>query len=86
MIQVTWEAIKSNWKRYLLSSLVTFFSFFIFSLAFVVKDLSWDSLEIAGVTGAASILIRLVGKSVFEALQKTIMLLAEWISTKFFNK
>lgn len=76
MLQVTLEAVKLNWKRYLWSSFVTFATFFVASLALVIKDLNVNSLETAGLVGGTSVLARLVGKAVLEAGKEFVLWLA----------
>jgi len=77
VLRLTLEAFKANWKRYVWSSVVTFFTFFLADLLFVIKDLTWESLLTASWVGAALVIARLVGKALFESIKKMLVWILE---------
>jgi hypothetical protein len=78
MVKITQKVFKANWKEYLWSSFITFSSFFIFSLAFILKDFNLESVEQSGLVGGAAIIIRLIGKASLNAFKEFVI----WLSTK----
>jgi len=63
-----WQTIKQNWKRYLASSLITFLSFFLPALLLFVKETGFDGLMQSGAIGVIAVVIRLVGKAIYESV------------------
>lgn len=63
-------------NRYIWSSFVTFSTFFIAALALVIKDLSWDGLMSAAGVSTGIVILRLIGKALFEATKAYIIYLA----------
>jgi len=79
MLEISWEIFKNNWKRYAWSSFVTFMSTFLVTMAFMLKDMSYDSLMISGIAGASMTIGRLALKAAFEGLKTLII----WIASKY---
>ena len=71
------EFVKQNWKRYLESSLVTFFTFFLPMVAFELNSRSYDDLLVAGKVGVGAMLLRLAGKAIYEALKAKLPILIQ---------
>lgn len=57
---------KENLKRYLISSLVTFFSAFLFTFALLVKDMSVESMTVSAFVAAGTTAFRLGLKALAE--------------------
>jgi hypothetical protein len=64
----TIELIKTNWKRYLVSSGITFLSAFFLMLSVQLNDLSVESLTLSVFASILFVSIRAGLKAVWEAL------------------
>lgn len=60
--------ISENYKRYIHSCVVTFFTFFCAMLLFELKSHSFQDFEVAGFAGLYATVLRLVFKAVYESL------------------
>lgn len=67
-MKLTWSVFKSNWKRYLWSSLVTFLAGFSISLLPEIDSISLESLRSGAVLGMLFIPVRAGIKAVLEII------------------
>lgn len=65
---------KENLKRYLVSSLVTFLSAFLFTFALLVKDMSVESMTVSAFVAAGTTALRFGVKALAELI---VVLLSE---------
>ena len=59
-------ALKTNWKRYLISSLQTFFAVFLPLTIPQLLEMDWNNLDSAAIAGILVVSVRLGLKAVWE--------------------
>lgn len=73
------QATKETIKRYVHSSLITFFAGFIPALALLVQQTNFEDIEKAGIVGGLLMLFRLLIKAGYEGLTALLLWAAEKI-------
>lgn len=73
------QATKDTIKRYVHSSVITFFAGFIPALALLVQQTNFEDIEKAGIVGGLLMLFRLLVKAGYEGLTVLLVWAAEKI-------
>jgi len=72
------KAVQENWKRYVISSAITFFATFLLTVSLAINQFSWETVSIGAIGGALMAGVRAGLKAVIE-------MFVSWYSQRWQN-